>query len=77
MYGSNVFNSISKRAIAAQTILFIKNLDVLRNLKLSVELLINIVSLGSTHKVQVNPGRSLFDWAMKPFALRRLGHHIV
>ena len=32
---------------------------------------------GSTHKVQVNPGRSLFDWAMKPFALRRLGHHIV
>ena len=33
--------------------------------------------LGSTHKVQVNPGRSLFDWAMKPFALRRLGHHIV
>ena len=33
--------------------------------------------LGSTHKVQVNPGWSLFDWAMKPFALRRLGHHIV
>ena len=35
------------------------------------------VNLGSTHKVQVNPGRSLFDWAMKPSALRRLGHHIV
>ena len=35
------------------------------------------IDLGSTHKVQVNPGRSLLDWAMKPFALRRLGHHIV
>ena len=44
---------------------------------LFIKLNFSTCRLGSTHKVQVNPGRSLFDWAMKPFALRRLGHHIV
>ena len=34
----------------------------------------HIICFKGALKVQVNPGRSLFDRAMKPFALSRLGH---
>ena len=39
--------------------------------------LLSNINIAKGALIKYRSTRSLFDWAMKPFSLRRMGHHIV